>query len=239
MPYKILLACPISDIKEYILWEWLEYIQKLTLSVDIMLVDNSHTNKLQSKISEKYPKIVCPRIVTYIQDKTRRHDMAESMNVIRSYAIKNNYDYLLSLECDVFPPLDIIEKLLSIKNDVAAATYFIDHGADSKLMLQRMENPKFGTDTVIRMMTQDEGFAFADGSVKNVFSPGLGCVLIKTDVLRKIIFRVEDIKQGQPAYHAFFFYKDLYILQIPVKVDTSLICKHVNSSWYDIYENNK
>lgn len=233
--YKILLACPISDLKEYILWQWLEYIQNFTLPVDIILVDNSHTSKLQQEICIKYPKIIYYRIVTNINDKTRRHDMAESMNVIRSYAIKNNYNYLFSLECDVFPPYNIIECLLRIKNDVAAATYFIDHGADSKLMLQRFENPNFGNDTVIRMMTQNEGFAFADGTVKNVFSPGLGCVLINTDILRQIIFRVENSKDSYQAHHDFFFYKDLYTLKIPVKVDTSIICKHINSSWYNIY----
>jgi hypothetical protein len=240
--HKILLACPISDLKEYILWDWLDYIKKLNYPVDILLVDNSKSDNLQKRIYEKYPncaQFVCTHIIINKKDITKRLIMAESMETIRRQALIFNYDYLFSLECDVFPPFDIIEKLLETNAPVTGATYFINHGVDSKIMLQRMESPAFGNDSIVRMFTRDEGFLFCDGTIKHIFSCGLGCVLIKTDILKKIKFRVEDNKQGQPAHHDFFFFKDLYSLKIPVLVDTSIICKHFNSSWNKIFENER
>ena len=44
--------------------------------------------------------------------------MAKSHETIRQKALKGNYDYLLHLESDVFPPIDIIERLLEKKKKI-------------------------------------------------------------------------------------------------------------------------
>jgi hypothetical protein len=238
---KILLACPISDYKSYIIWDWLKYIQKLTYPVDNLLVDNSNDVDSMLQISKQYPNITVAHIQQRKDDVSRRHVMAESMEFIRYVSTRlidtsKKYDYLFSLECDVFPPLNIIEKLLKIDGPVVGATYFINHGADSKLMLQRIEPKYFGNDSIVRMLTQDESFLFCDGTVKHVFSCGFGCVLIKTEVLKKVKFRAVDDPEGKLIHHDNTFFLDIYKQQIPVKVDTSIICKHFNSSWHKIFQ---
>ncbi|MDD5358585.1 MAG: hypothetical protein PHX80_05520 [Candidatus Nanoarchaeia archaeon] len=232
--FKILLACPVSNNKEYIFWDWLTYIKKLTYPVDLFFVDNSPNLKFVNKISDAGYN--CAHLERTADDFSRRYSIAASMEFIRVAAESCNYDYLFSLECDVFPPLDIVERLLKLKNQVAGAIYFTNHGADSQLMITRIEHPMFGPETVTRILTTDESFLFCDGYVKQVFGCGLGCVLIHKDILKKIKFRVID---DQFTHHDVIFYNDLYNLKIPVYADTSIICKHFNSEWHKIFKYEK
>jgi hypothetical protein len=166
-------------------------------------------------------------------DSSRRFVMTDCMNFIRAYALAYDYDYFFSLECDVFPPLDIIEQLLKIDAPVAGAIYFTNHGADSQIMIMRIEPPQAGPETISRCLTTDESFLFCDGTIKHVLSCGFGCTLIKTEVLQNIKFRIDP---KSPVHHDNIFFSDLYKLKIPVKAHTGIICRHINSHWGKVFE---
>lgn len=223
---KILLACPVADIKDYILFEWLKHIQKLTFKPDVFLVDNSSTESLSRVLKRLGINVL--HVAPLANDPKKARTMAKCWEVIRAYTLANGYDYFFSLECDVFPPLDIIERLLAMQNDVAGALYCIDTGQYSRLMVQRLEPDTTANETIIRNLTIDESFLFADGSVKYAFGIGLGCVLIHKNVLQKITFRTEPQSDVHPDS---ILYKDLYALKIPVKVHTGIICQHYNNDW--------
>jgi hypothetical protein len=229
---KILLACPISDHKEYIIYEWLEYLKKLETEFDILLVDNSHTIDFSIKITRLGYKVI--RVEPFKNDPNKNKTMAKCMEIIRLYALAGNYDYFFSLECDVFPPVHIINTLYktklekSDKEAVIGATYFIDQGEYSRLMIQRIEPDKPGSESIVRNLTIDESFLFCNGQVKYAFGIGFGCVLIHRATLEKITFRTEP---GSQLHADSIFYKDLYALKIPVLVHTGIICHHINQDW--------
>jgi hypothetical protein len=69
---------------------------------------------------------------------------------------------------------------------------------------------------------------FIDGTLKKVASVGLGCVLIKTDVLKKIPFR---FVKGENLHPDTFFSEDCFRFNVSIFADTSVICRHDNKSW--------
>ena len=53
--------------------------------------------------------------------------IVSSRNKLKEYFLKNDYDYLLSLEQDVVSPKDVIERLMKHDKDICSGLYF-NHG---------------------------------------------------------------------------------------------------------------
>jgi len=75
---------------------------------------------------------------------------------------------------------------------------------------------------------RNEDLCFIDGNIKKVSHVGLGCVLIKKNVLKKIPFRFE---KGIGIHPDSFFAEDCFKNKISIYADTSVICKHENQAW--------
>lgn len=229
---KILLASPTSKEKEYVIFDWISHIKKLHYPVDILLSDNSKTDHFSRRLRKKIPVI---HISDIYSNSAKR--ICKSLNVLRNYFLMHDYDYFFSLECDIFPPLDIIEKLLASNKQAVAALYFLREGAESTLMLQQIEPYGFKPyDT--KNLNTNESFFVCDGTLKKIYHAGLGCILLKREVIEKIPFRIgdkEDIQSSQgfisKSYPDTFFAKDCFVKKIDIYADTSIICKHKNKYW--------
>lgn len=227
---KVLLCSPININKEYCLYDWLKAIQNLTYpDIDIFLVDNSATPAFSEKIKELGFNCVYENP----GNREAREYIAASRERCRIKFLSGDYDYFFSLECDVFPQPDVVEKLLKHNLDVVGCTYFTEKGYHSHLQLQTIY--KFHDDFKthnreykIRFLTFEESQLFMNGKVKPVYGAGIGCVLIKRNVLEDIKFRIEKDKVG---FDDSFFHNDLWICQIDFNIDTSMIPEHRNSSW--------
>jgi hypothetical protein len=103
---KLLVACPVHDCKEYSLRSWLYHAKALNGAPDLLWVNNSGT----SKINEKFGKQI--KIVDAIPDGTPHERIARSMEIIRLYALEHEYDYWLSIECDVMVPIMAPDKVI-------------------------------------------------------------------------------------------------------------------------------
>jgi hypothetical protein len=225
---RILLACPVSDKKAYIIFKWIDCIKKLSWKPDILLVDNSrdplwYKSLLKSKIS-----------VSHYQPPDGagiRSVMAACNEMIRLYALQQNYDYLFSLECDIFPPRNIIEHLLSVPGPVKSASYFIETEEKTTMLAQEVE--PFTLHAMTRNLNVWDAFLSCDGQINFVYHCGLGCVLISQNVLKRIRFFVTNQDDSHADSN---FYKDLFFKGIPVLKDTSIFCDHYNQDWNEIYK---
>lgn len=226
---KVLIACPTADIKDYCFKEWLNNVMSFTYKKSkIYLCDNSETRDYYSTMKKKYSKLgsyfdigrVSPQ--QYMSFKLA---LAKSHDNCRIKALDGGFDYLLHLESDVFPPIDVIETLMQSKKKVIGALYHIEVGEKSKLMIQNMED--FGDDLRETYNLDDADLSFVDGTIKQVHSCGLGCVLIHRSVLEKVPFRCDIDSSVHPDS---FYYSDLDANGIPVFVDTSIYCEHKNQS---------
>ncbi|MBS3143388.1 glycosyltransferase family 2 protein [Candidatus Woesearchaeota archaeon] len=210
---KILVGCPTSNHKEYSLKEYLEGVKKLSYeNIHFVLVDNSETSNYYEKLKSLG--------VSVIKDKYKesaKERVINSRNILRRYFLENDYDYFLSLEQDVVPPKDVIEKLLSHNKDIVGGLYFY-LGDDNKTLLPMVwihHEGEYARRLRFSEVPKDE--------LIEVITCGLGCVLIKRDVLENIKFRYE---KGKEPWDDLWFCEDARAKGFKVYVDTSAKCKH-------------
>ncbi len=220
---KVLVCAPTNEVKGYALEEWAETVQNLTYpNYDVFLCDNSKTHDFRRKLRKM------GFITDHIRPKQKdvRYTIAQSHERCRNYFMKRpEYRYMLHLETDVIPPVDIIERLrdgMTHHKKVVGAMYHIDEWKYSHLMIQKRE--KFGELRLVDNL-EDDDMGFVDGTIKQVYSMGLGCLLIDRKVLELIQFRAVE---GMDAHPDSFFAADLDELEISQWLDTSILCKHLN-----------
>jgi cellulose synthase/poly-beta-1,6-N-acetylglucosamine synthase-like glycosyltransferase len=226
---KILVACPTADVKDYCFNEWVDNVKSFTYpNYDIYVCDNSverqyyADKKKELETEDEFFRMGRVNPLIYPDFK---YALAKSHDNCRTMALKGDYDYLLHLESDVFPPVNVIERLLDARKKVVGAMYHIELGEKSTLMIQHLE--EFGEAKRETYNLGETDLDFVDGSVKKVFSCGLGCVLIHKSVLKEVPFRYEE---GAPVHPDSFFFADLDMKDISAYVDTSIYCEHKNQS---------
>jgi len=223
---KVLVACPIADLKAYCLDEWIQNVSSFTYpEFDVLLVDNSEDRLFYTDIKERYANVSNLKIIRVNPSHFDEFKiaLAHSHELCRKHAVDNGYDYLLHLESDVFPPTNIIERLLDSGKKAIGALYHIELGGESKLMVQKIED--FGDAHRETYNLDEADLHFVDGEVKQVFSCGLGCLLLHNTILSEMHFRCDH---NSPVHPDSYFFADLDAKRIPVFVDTSIYCEHKN-----------
>jgi hypothetical protein len=218
---KILLATPTSEFKDYCIIPWINYIKSLTFPLDILIVDNSrdpeyHKKFIQHGLKTLYVK---PRANEDIKGL-----IARSQEVIRNYCLLGGYDYLFSLESDIFSAPNIIEHLLGFRKSVVGLSYFIGQACESNLIIFELET--FGYSSLSRTAEPDKAFHLFDGTCKPHYQIGLGCILISRNVLELVKFRSDEVYFSDVNFHT-----DLKKLGISSYLDTSNIAFHFNGNW--------
>lgn len=222
----VIVAAPQHESKSYCQDEWIENVMNFTYpNFEVFLADNSSTDANKKKIKEKGIKChwMKPKKGEHLYETINRCHMACS-----EYALKKKAS-LLHLETDIFPPINVIERLMAHKKLVVGGYYDIFYGSKRKLMVQTLEEygrhvrafrtAPFVEETEPLMIT---------GKLEKVYHVGLGCVLIQPQVLEKVPFRV-DMNYN---YHTdTWFANDCFIFKIPIYCDTTLSCKHRNNTW--------
>ncbi len=220
---KILVGCPTYDGKQYCLDKYINAIKKLTYpNYDILLVDNSKTNEYFNKIKAKG--------IPVIKDtpEEKPHDtIVKSRNIIKKYFLEKNYDYFLSLEQDVIPKKDIIEKLLKHDKKVISGLYYTIYkfqGIPKIRPLVWAEVPN--EPDKMRFMSSE--CRDAENStvpvLKKIRMCGLGCLLIHKSIMEKIDFKVP---KNHATYDDFAFCNDVRNLGEDIWADLSIRCDHV------------
>lgn len=222
---KILISCPTSIRKEYVLSQYFENIRSLSYPEKYFyFCDNSHDPIFHVK-EILLKGFECGYVSPH--GKPNNVYICESYNLIRDYFLKGDYDYLLTLEADEFPQKDILEEMLMYDYPVVAARYFWGEGENSRLLGFEMDD-SFG-DNINRIIGLQEGFSeYGTGKTKS-FNPALGCCLIKRDVVEEIEFRVADHNIHNDSY----FHLDRYFSGIDCKI-IDIIVEHRNQGWSGI-----
>lgn len=236
---KILICCPTSKAKNYCFDAWIENLMRINYlgEWNIRVFDNSRDNLLnttwmnkqfQNKFGKNNHKFKALFVPTYSSFTIER--MKDSCEELRAYAIMKHYDFVLSVESDIFPNEDIIQELLFHQKQVVGAIYDRDEGVSRKLTLQRLIKEAPDKISSINFDAGEE-IVFCNGTLKKVSSVGLGCVMINIDVLKKIPFRWEPNNTLHPD--ALWSY-DCYKHGIDIWADTNQTARHENTDyWFD------
>lgn len=174
---------------EYCLSQFINKLKEIDFeNFDIVLFDNSRTKEFYEKIKDT------PGIKVIYDDTSENLNMfrlISSRNKILDYAINENYDYLLMMDCDVMVPKNILEKLLSHKKEVISGIYlnnFSKNGrtetapvcwkkiTGNEIKLYKKAYPLIpNLNWISRRLTMDE---INTGNLLEVSVPSAGCCLL-------------------------------------------------------------
>jgi hypothetical protein len=221
---KVLVGCPTSDHKEYCLKEFAKRVKKLSYkNYDVLLIDNSEGDDYAKKI-ESYG-LTCHKVPFKKGVKER---LAECRNLLRDKALAGGYDYFLSLEQDIIPPKDIIQRLIFHRAKVVSALY-------TKLMKVKDGDKDLGMQEVPVLYALEDGQArrmlmeeVKEKKLIPIIGGGLGCVLINRSIFERIKFRVEKDAKG---FDDMYFFSDLDRMDVQPLCDTSIHVKHLEQTW--------
>ncbi|MFH1209366.1 MAG: glycosyltransferase [archaeon] len=223
MNSKILVGCPTSNHKKYCVKEYLEGIKNLTYkNFDVVVVDNSEDDGYYKELKKLGVNVIKDKYFENARDR-----IVHSRNILRKKVLDEGYDYLLSLEQDIVPPKDVIERLLEHKKDIISGLYFY-LGDDKKTLLPVVwvhYEGKYARRLYLNEVTGNR--------IIEAITCGLGCVLIHRKVLEEIEFRYVKEK---PSWDDLWFSEDARTKGFKVYVDTSIKCKHYNKGmdWNNI-----
>jgi GT2 family glycosyltransferase len=225
---KVLVGCPTSYHKDYCLREYAIGLKKLTYpKKEILIVENSKKDEYFNLIKTYDLSVIKG---PWFEGAIQR--IITSRNLIRKKVLDEGYDYFLSLEQDVIPPEDIIQKMLRHGKEVVTGVYFANNkmpDGSIKLipLVYKLIDPELQS---MRPLEKEE--LWDDPGLYPVVSAGLGCVLIHRSVLEQIEFRSEN-----QNFDDRFFFIDCFNKKIEVFADTTIKCKHLISrtiGWNEI-----
>ena len=248
---KVLVGCPVSDYHSYCTEEYLNALSSLTYkNHDILLVDNSKEYAFFKYLKGKNVNSI--RISFYENPRIR---IINSRNILRQRVIDDKYDYFLSLEQDIIPPKDIIEKALFHNKDILTGVYCGNIKVGNKIRIlplvykfspvTRMEEAKNIIDnSSLKQLKEETNSSYLnmvkayytieelekENSPTKIHSCGLGAVLISRKVLEKIEFRFSE-KYG--GFDDVWFCEDAKKSEFEIYVDPKIKCKHLikNRPW--------
>ncbi len=235
-PPKVLVGCPISDHKAYCFDRYVNGLHALTYAhKDVLLVDNSKDDTFFKTIqASKIPVQHIPYL------ESARERLIQSRNILRQTVLDGGYDYFLSLECDIIPPKDIIERLLAHDKKVISGVYFkpFSHVTESGKVIKREVLPvaykkHSEKSTFVHRLTYEH---VRKDAVLPVAIVGLGCMLIHRSIFEEgTQFRI-DPKRPE-VFDDTHFCVDVREKGHTIFLDTSLKCMHLltgGTDWKDI-----
>ena len=137
--------------------------------------------------------------------------------------MQSGFDYFLSLEQDIIPPPNIIERLL-IHNKAVISGLYYKHSSRRRAALPMViigdknmckEKPTCGRRAQISEIQEPK--------LMETLCPGVGCMLIKREVLEKVCFRYE---RNHRAFDDVYFCEDARAAGYKIFCDTSVVCDH-------------
>lgn len=232
---KMLIATPTRNIKEYCLREYLGMLSSLKISDDIqadyLIVDNSDNNSYVEKIKSMCNGFKAEVVnIQFGKEVNTRKRLCDCYNYIRRVALERGYDYLFIIEQDVIPPNDITERLLSVNKDVVCAYYCRD-------TIYAKDVPMFWVDVIVgcinvhgNLKEHLMGFIDKNSIPKQPFrvrGSGLGCVMIKREVLRNVKFMYDEDWTNHPDYFFSEWCEAMGYEMVVVPTE----CKHIYEQW--------
>lgn len=231
---KILIGCPTCSRYRYCVDEWLERVKEIINysskhEIDYMLVDNSKEDDFFNELKQKANIVKSP----YFDDVKQR--ISHSRNLLRQKLLDENYDYFFSLEQDVMPEKDILEKLLKANKKIISVYYAKPvlvglkdketggvHNAFLELALIWFKvKEKNRVKRALPQQVKNKGILEVGGF-------GIGCALISRDVLEKIKFKFIENKK---AFDDLLFCEDAENNGYQLFLDSDIQVRHLHKAW--------
>ena len=244
---KVLIGVVTASQKDYCVEEFKQQLKDFTYdNYEVLIIDNSE----DIAHIETFKDFNVKHSSRLWKDGTYKRGnemLTDCQNIIRTEFLEGDYDFLFMLESDVFVSKDWIQYAVSFDAPVYTATYPVKVGRyDLPTMcvqylhtLRRQGIKRSLANTL--MLPPDVKFPaevkpithFKIGDNMCLTHTGIGCTLMRRDVLKYVPFRIDignDMKTGNMTFSDTFFFTDCLIKRIEVLFDNRYICKH-NKNW--------
>jgi FkbM family methyltransferase len=150
-------------------------------------------------------------------------------NLIASWAIK--FDYLFAVDSDMSFPSDTLKKLLSHNKEIVSGVY-------------RQRNPDKQIIEIFNLIGGHVDYSEIEGKgLVEVFGCGFGCVLLNSEVFRKISYPQFLYKSALDHKDTFsedaYFFKKVREQGIKIFVDSSILCGHHGNFTFTVQSQKK
>lgn len=246
---RVLVGCVTYDRKAYCLAPFLERLAAVAKGADVLFIDNSEGSGYARRLESEGFAVM--RTAAHGPAVPR---LARAYRALRRAFLRGGWDFLLSLEQDVLPPWDVVPRLVARRRPVVGAWYRIGDEPDrvpcvlvgARARVSEHPHRPFVAASGAFVGPGEPAHAAAGGTrhfvyrvieeaalrgcgVRRVFAVGLGCVLIHRSVLECVRFRWQPGAGDVPPAHSdMAFYDDCRRRRIPVYVDPSLPCRHLD-----------
>lgn len=230
---RILIGCPTHILKSDSLEKYVGGLDSLTYDhFDVVIEDNSPTPEYSKKIEtlaeaweKKHPGRTFRVLHSGTTSDKARARLVHGRNRIRQFVLDEKYDYFLSLEQDVVPPVDVIERLLNRDMPIVSGVYLNKVTREGeKPALQVMAGIFYSQEEEKNKIVRSIGFmSLFPSRLIPVAYTGLGCILIRRDVLENVSFRYQE---NDRACDDIYFCSDAREKGYPIYLDSSVLCAH-------------
>lgn len=220
MNEKILVGAPCVDKKKYATNSWLKGLMNINYpKFDIYISDNSHDKNYSRNLRRRYGVDV-----GHIEPNNRNifQVITDSFNQIRTRFLYGNYSHLMIIEQDNEVLPDVVNFLLGFEKDIISLPYFVGIEERSVLSWMDLEDDC----QTNRLISFTEGFERMNGDVVPCDCAGVGCTLIRREVLEQIPFRTEFNLPSDT-----FFYLDAKVNGFESWLATGVMVRHQNKKW--------
>jgi hypothetical protein len=224
---KILVAAPIGGKKQYSINLWFDWIANQTFPKEqieaCICVNGSDSKELGDLIRQveiSYPDgykqgIKVLELPNSFELSTIQK-ITYSREMIRRYAVKNNFDYIFFLDSDTIPAhTDAIEQLLKWNKDVISGLYFYKN-SKQPVVIDAETNTNISLEKCETMANNKE--------ICEVWGFGFGCLLLSRKAFEKAEFDYDLF--GEERTDDFGYCHVLEQNGIKRWFDPSIICKH-------------
>ena len=155
-----------------------------------------------------------------------RDAITTQYNEARRLVLNNDYDALLTVECDMLVPPNAIRRLRNCNADIAYGLYVLRRAPWEWNAYSVMEGMAAWPLSRVEERARSEW-----GEIVDVDGIGLGCTLIQRRVLEAIRFRADGLlhSDGNRSYNDWYFASDAREARFTQRCDTSVVCGHIHS----------
>jgi len=238
---KILVGSPICEIMTYCKDDFLNSLKNIDYdNYEILIMDNSRIDNLFNELKKEENIILIKDNTNETKNKLR---LISSRNKILAYALKNNYDYVLMMDCDVIPPKNIIKDLLKEDKDIISGiyyNYFTINGEQKyrpvvwchispeefEEISQKIKFPSIikSHEDIRRHMTPEE---VNSKKVLKVKISSAGCMLIKRKVFEKIKYGLLNLPGNLSTGDDIYFSTKAEEAGFEIYCNTKIKCEHL------------
>ena len=221
---KTLVGVIQSEANQYCQSEWIKIMEELEGDYEVLIVENSFDDDNFNMLKDIYKHVLKGPYINIIKDR-----IIENRNIILNWFREHTeYDKLLILDSDIFPPKEALNLLLESKKKIIGSACFVVGSAQSLRAAWNFfeKDVKSGNHLdYVKDLEANRMYINENGKVVEIKETGLGCTLFDGAMLRKesdLLFRDTGFELNED----FTLIRDLRERGYKAFIDMKVSCFH-------------